>query len=186
MNKNILFIKGSCRKGSYTNRLWEDAKKEFADVAITVFDPFSRRFEFCNGCNYCEENGRCIHRDLDDFLRSFESADVVVFASPVYNGSYSAPVKALIDRFQVYYTAFYKKGKVQPIKKRRKCILLSAAGRKGEAGFEAMKRDLKCALTVLNGELTGSVLCAYTDTAPNYGEALEELKLILKRSLSNE
>lgn len=186
MNKKILIIKGSCRKDGFTNRLWQEAVNSFENTDIEVFDSCSYKFAFCNGCNYCEENGKCVYRDLDNFFHNFENADVIIFATPVYNGSFSAPIKAVIDRFQVYYTSFYKNGKVQPIKKYRKCILLASAGRKGEEAIKDMEKNLKCACTILNAELTGSVLCANTDTVPDYENALKELKMILKRSLSDE
>lgn len=186
MSKKILVIKGSCRKDSFTNRLWREAIEKSETKDITIFDTYCEKFEFCNGCNYCEEKGECIHRDLDEFFKAFENADVIIFASPVYNGGFSSPLKALIDRFQFYYTSFYKNGKVQPIKKHRKCILLAAAGRKGEEALQDMEKNLKCAFTILNAELVGSVLCAYTDTMPDYENALKNLKMILKRSLSDE
>ena len=116
----------------------------------------------------------------------FEAADVILFSSPVYNGSFSAPVKALIDRFQIYYTSFYKNRKTQSIKKRRKGILLVAAGRNGEIATEDMEKNLKCAFTILNMELAGSILCSQTDAMPDCEKAINELKMILKRSLSDE
>lgn len=186
MSKKILIIKGSCRKNSITNCIWQDAVNSVEDIEISVFDVFSEGFAFCNGCNFCEENGRCVHRDLDDFFREFENADVVLFSNPVYNGGFSAPLKALIDRFQVYYTSFYKNGKTQPIKKKRKGVLLIASGRSGVVATEDMQKNLKCAFTILNMELAGTVLCANTDTEPDLDNAKEDLKIILKRSLSDE
>ncbi|MBQ7116414.1 MAG: NAD(P)H-dependent oxidoreductase [Clostridia bacterium] len=186
MSEKILVVKGSCRKGSVTNHIWQDALNSVEDIEISVFDAFSEAFAFCNGCNFCEEMGRCIHRDLDGFFKDFENADVVLFSSPVYNGGFSAPVKALIDRFQAYYTSFYKNGKTQPIKKKRKGILLVAAGRGGVVATEDMQKNLKCAFTILNMELAGTVLCANTDTVPDLEKAKEDLKIILKRSLSDE
>ena len=184
--KKVLVIKGSSRKDSFTNSLFKESLAELQETEITVFDACTENFQFCNGCNYCESNGKCIHRDLDIFFENFEKADVIIFSTPIYNGGFSAPVKALIDRFQVYYTSFYKNRKVQPIKKHRKCILLAAAGRKGDEAFDNMEKNLKCALTILNAELTGSVLCSYTDTAPQYEDALKKFNMILKRSLSDE
>lgn len=186
MSKKILVIKGSCRKDSITNCIWQEAVNSIEDIEIKVFDAFSESFAFCNGCNCCEENGRCVHKDLDAFFKDFENADVVLFSSPVYNGGFSAPVKALIDRFQVYYTAFYKNEKTQQIKKRRKGILLVASGRSGVAATENMQKNLKCAFTILNMELVGTVLCSNTDTDPDFEKAKEDLKIILKRSLSDE
>lgn len=186
MMKKLLILKGSSRKDSFTNRLWEEAVKGLDNTEISVFDVYVEKFAFCNGCNCCESRGKCVHRDLDDFFEEFESADVVVFSSPVYNGGFSAPLKAVLDRFQVYYTSFYINGKTQAIKKHRKGILLAAAGRKGEDALSSMEKNLKCAFTILNMELAGTVLCAHTDTQPDYEKALNQLKMILRRSLSDE
>ena len=186
MSKKVLIIKGSCRKDGFTNKILQEAFKNVENIDLDIFDAYSEGFAFCNGCNYCENAGRCINKDLDKFFLSFENADVVVFASPVYNGGFSAPVKALIDRFQVYYTSFYKNGKVQPIKKHRKGILLVASGRSGIDATENMEKNLKCAFTILNMCLEGTVLCADTDNVPDYENALDNFKLILKRSLSDE
>lgn len=183
MSKNILVIKGSCRRDSFTNKILNNAFEGIENIELTVFDTYAESFAFCNGCNYCENAGKCVNRDLDDFFYQFENADLVVFASPVYNGGYSAPIKALIDRFQVYYTAFYKNGKVQPIKKHRKGILLVASGRGGAEATANMEKNLRCAFTILNMSLEGTVLCANTDTVPDYENAVNNFKSVLKRSL---
>ena len=180
--KRVLIIKGSERNGSFTNRLCHEAEELLAGCQIEVFDAYKEHFAFCNGCNFCEANGRCVHDDLNAFFESFENADLIIFSSPVYNGTFAAPVKALIDRFQCYYTTFYANGKVQPIKKRRKAILISAAGRDGEKCIDFMKWQLKCAFSILNIELIETVLCSYTDTTPRYEMASE----ILRRSLADE
>ncbi len=182
MSKKVLIIKGSCRKDSFTKKILQDAFDNIENIEVDVFDAFSEGFAFCNGCNYCENTGKCVNRDLDEFFSLFENADVVVFSSPVYNGSFSAPVKALIDRFQVYYTSFYKNGKIQPIKKHRKGILLVAAGRDGVEAIADMEKNLRCAFTILNMSLEGTVLCANTDTVPEYENAVNNFKSVLKRS----
>ncbi len=181
-NKRVLIIKGSERKGSFTNRLCSEAENLLSDCEIDVFDTFKEKFVPCNGCNYCEAHGKCVHNDLNDFFEKFENADLIIFASPVYNGTFSAPIKSLIDRFQHYYTCFYANGKAQPIKKRRKAILIAASGRDGERSIDFMNWQLKCAFSILNIEFQETVLCSYTDTVPKYDEALEKLK----RSLAYE
>lgn len=181
-NKRVLIIKGSERSGSFTNRLCLEAENLLVDCHIDVFDTYKEKFAPCNGCNYCEAKGKCVHDDLNIFFEKFENADLIIFASPVYNGTFSAPLKSLIDRFQCYYTTFYANGKVQPIKKRRKAILIAASGRDGEKSIDFMKWQLKCAFSILNIEFQETVLCSYTDTVPGYDEALEKLK----RSLAYE
>lgn len=184
--KKLLIIKGSCRENGFTNRLIQTAASNLHGTDISVFDPYTHKFAYCNGCGYCDENGACIHRDLDGFFEEFENCDVIVFVSPVYNGGFPAPVKALIDRFQFYYNKFYKNGKAQPVAKRRKVLLLSAAGRQAQEEFSYMEKVLKRAFTVLNGEYAGGICCRFTDTSPDFDEALNEFEALLKRSLTNE
>ncbi len=182
MSKDVLIIKGSARKDGYSNRLCDEISNIFKGDNVTVFDAYKENPLPCTGCNYCEEVGECVNRDLDRFFDAFENADLIIFASPVYNGTFTSPVKTLLDRFQVYYTGFYANGKVQQIKKHRKAYLVVAAGRSGEKSLEYMKWQLSCACSILNVELVQSFLCPFTDTEPLYDEALSEIT----RSLHNE
>lgn len=182
MSKNVLVIKGSARKNGYSNRLCNEICDIFSNDNVTVFDAYNKNPLPCTGCNFCEIKGKCVNRDLDEFFEYFENADIVVFASPVYNGTFTSPVKALIDRFQVYYTGFYANGRVQQIKKHRRAYLVVAAGRDGEKAFQYMQSQLSCACSILNIELVQSFLCPFTDTEPLYNEALSDIT----RSLHNE
>lgn len=182
MSKKLLIIRGSARKNGYTNRLADYVADALKGYEITEFDTYSHPFSPCNGCNYCESKGRCVHNDLDEFFEAFSQADLIVFASPVYNGTFSAPLKSLIDRFQVFYTGFYADGKVQKISKPRQAIFIAASGRGGENAFDYMKSQLECAFTILNMTLRKATLCAYTDTEPRFNEALADLK----KELSDE
>ncbi len=182
MNKKYLIIKGSGRKDGFTNKICEDIISFLGDENVIVFDTYKEKFDFCNGCNYCEEHGRCSKDDLNDFYNVFEKCDEIIFFSPVYNGTFSAPFKSLMDRFQVYYTTFYHNGKIQPITKRRKAWFIAAAGRDGKISFEYMRSQLCCAFTILNIELVDSFLCAHTDSGKaDYLSMAEDLK----RSLGN-
>ncbi len=177
MNKSVLIIEGSNRKNSFTNSL----SKYFAECLNTenvyVFNTYKNRFEFCDGCNYCEENEKCKYSDLDVFFKMFEECDVIVFSSPVYNGTFSSPIKSLLDRFQVYYTYFYKNNKISKISKKRTAVLISSSGRNGEQSFEFMKTQLKFCLSVLNVEFFDSVILNNTD----YSYDLEKAKLKIKQ-----
>ncbi len=179
--EKILIVKGSGRKQGFTNKIADEIEFIYKNEDVKIFDCYKERFKPCDGCNYCEKNGECAKGDLKEFYRDFESADKIFFLSPVYNGTFSAPIKALIDRFQIYYTGFYAKGKTQQIKKRREAYLIAASGRDGKAAFEYMQNQLKCAFTILNIEPKEMFLCSNTDTNSNY----EEVVLSIKRSLLN-
>ncbi len=180
MSKKYLIIKGSGRKNGYTNKICEEINDALKGDSFVVFDTYGERFLPCNGCNFCEEHGKCVNRDLDEFYNAFEECDCVVFLSPVYNGTFSAPLKSLIDRFQVYYTSFYRNGKVQPIKKKRDAFLVVCAGRDGEKAFSYMNSQLKCAFTILNIKMKKAFLCANTDSGADFTRVTEEIKRSLK------
>ena len=182
MSKNVLIIKGSARRDGYSNRLCDEISNIFKEDNVTVFDAYKESPKPCTGCNSCEKSGKCVSRDLDSFFAVFEAADIVVFSSPVYNGTFTSPVKTLLDRFQVYYTGFYANGRVQQIKKRRRAYLVVSAGRDGEKALQYMQWQLSCACSILNLELVQSFLCPFTDTEPRYDQALSEVT----RSLHNE
>ncbi len=180
--KKILIIQGSARAFGYTNKISREIQEIYKGENVKIFDCYKESFSPCDGCNFCEKNGKCAKRDLDRFYRDFESADIIFFLSPVYNGTFSAPLKALIDRFQVYYASFYANGKKQKIEKKRNAYFIAASGRGGKVAFEYMQSQLKCAFTILNLELKQSFLCSFTDTNSTFVETLCEIK----RSLINE
>lgn len=185
MQKKLLIIKGSPRKNGITASICSVAENA-ENVEVSVFDTYFQDFKACCDCRKCTETEKCVFNDLNGFFEEFESADVLVFASPVYNGGFSAPMKALLDRFQVYFNRFYKNGKTQPVAKKRKAILVSASGRAAQEEFFYMKKYLQRAFTVLNITPVGAVLCENTDTAPDLNKAVEEFTVLLKRSLDDE
>ncbi len=182
MKDNYLIIKGSKREKGALNTALKELIPVLNAEKLTVFDTFEELFQPCDGCNYCENAGICKHRDLDIFFKEFESCDKIIFLSPVYNGSFSAPFKALVDRFQVYYTSFYKNNKTQPVKKHREAYFIASAGRDGEVAFQYMKSQLCCAFTILNIEMKNSFLINNTDINNDYSHFIEEIK----RSLQND
>ncbi|MBR2875557.1 MAG: flavodoxin family protein [Clostridia bacterium] len=179
--ENVLVLDGAGRKDGYTKKMISALLDYVQYDNAEIIELYEIKPEFCDGCNFCEHNERCRHRDLDLLFESFEKADLIIFASPVYNGTFSAPMKILIDRFQPYYTYFYKNNKTQKIKKRRKAILLASAGRDGEKSFAFMKEQLKFAFSVLNIEFFDSVLCNFTDTDAKKDEAINVLRNISER-----
>lgn len=180
MRKKYLIIKGSGRKQGCTNTICDELLKVLQGDEVFVFDTYKEQFSPCNGCNFCEQNGKCVNRDLDFFYKSFEECDRVIFLSPVYNGTFPAPMKSLIDRFQVYYTTFYHNGKIQPIRKRREAYLVVASGRGGEEAFSYMSAQLRCAFTILNVEMKQAFLCAHTDIGADFTPVIDEIKRSLK------
>ena len=58
-----------------------------------------KTIHFCKGCLTCQESQRCvIHDDADMIVQKMRTADVIVFATPIYYYEMSGQMKTLLDR----------------------------------------------------------------------------------------
>ena len=119
-NKEVLVVKvigivSSPRKGGNTEILVRQALKaareagaetELVSVAKMNISP-------CDGCGACEKNGICkIKDDMQVIYQQLESADGIVFGTPVYFMNVTAQAKAIIDRTYAFLHARKLRGKV--------------------------------------------------------------------------
>lgn len=100
--KKILILNGSPRKNGKTNSLVkaftegaESAGHEVRDLYLTGMN-----IHGCLACEACSRNGgTCVQRDdMDRVNEAYEWADVVVFASPMFWGTFSGQLKTTVDR----------------------------------------------------------------------------------------
>jgi multimeric flavodoxin WrbA len=105
----ILILAGSPRKDANTlvlsAALAEGAAAHGADVETVRLADL--RIGYCLACDHCRSHGGvCIQEDdMPAVLAKVESADAVVFATPLYFHSFSAQLKTCIDRFYSRYHA---------------------------------------------------------------------------------
>lgn len=162
--KSVLALIASPRKTGYTAKLLGSMLREFPKgTNIEIVNLYELNPTPCNACGYCKACNGCSKKDLEEFFKKFETADVIVFATPIYFMGVPAPMKALIDRFQRYFEARFRRNTKTPIEKHRKAALIVTSGADGEIGFEVIKHQLLQAFTVLNIEMCGSMLARNTD-----------------------
>lgn len=123
-------------------------------AAVTRLSCYERRPVPCDDCRYCYHREGCSKRDLDDFYAALEEADLVVIATPVYHLSFPAPLKALIDRLQRYWSARFILGKRPPIAKEKRLALLTVSGSGSPEGGPLLEKQLAPPLTVIHAVLT--------------------------------
>lgn len=161
---SVMAIMASPRKTGYTAKLLGSLLREFPKgTNIEIVNLYELNPIPCNACGYCKAGNGCSKKDLEDFFKKFETADVIVFATPIYFMGVPAPFKALLDRFQRYYEARFRRNMQNPIEKHRKAVLIVTSGSDGEIGYEVIKHQLLQAFTVLNIELCGTTLARNTD-----------------------
>lgn len=100
--KNILIIKGGGRPNGNTAQLIDSFTKGAEEIGHTVeiISLIKNEVKGCLGCNVCRYGKPCVQRDsFNELVPKIESADCLVFASPLYFWTVSARIKAFIERF---------------------------------------------------------------------------------------
>ena len=110
MSKQVLIISTSPRKGGNSDTLAEEFLRGAREAGheaekITLYD---KTIGFCRGCLTCQTTQRCvIHDDADAIAQKMLTADVIVFATPIYYYGMSGQMKTLLDRANPLYSADY-------------------------------------------------------------------------------
>ena len=162
--KRVLLLNGSPHEAGPTSRLIAAFLEGVrAGTAVERIDCFQLNPRACDGCGYCAHKDGCSKRDLDGYYALLERADVLVFALPIYNLSFPAPMKALIDRSQRYWSARFLRGVRPPIANSKQVVLITVSGddRTEDGGLplggEMVERQLRPPLTILNGRLAACI-----------------------------
>lgn len=146
---------------------WET---EILDVCKTPVHP-------CIACGACKTKDGCVYTDMDAFDAAFRACDLLVIAAPVYNLSFPAQLKALLDRFQRYFEARFTRGIRPVIEKPRKAILLLTMGKNDAFAVEVCEKTLKQSFSILNTKLTDTFCLPDTDkSVPEDAAVFEKVR----------
>lgn len=111
MSKQILVISTSPRKGGNSDVL-ADAFIRGAQEAGHLVEKISlpgKTIGFCQGCLACQHTQRCvIHDDADAIAQQMLTADVLVFATPIYYYGMCGQMKTMLDRANPLFSADYR------------------------------------------------------------------------------
>ena len=126
MSKNVLVISTSPRKGGNSDTLAEEFIRGAREAGhhtekVTLYD---KTIGFCRGCLACQSTQRCvIHDDADAIAQKMLTADVIVFATPIYYYGMCGQMKTMLDRSNPLFSADYRF---------RDIYLLAAAAEEGD------------------------------------------------------
>jgi multimeric flavodoxin WrbA len=111
----VVGIVGSPRKNGNTELMVKEAlfSAEEAGAKVELVSVVDKNITPCDGCQSCFKTGVCrIKDDMQPIFGQMESADAIIFSSPVYFGTVSAQAKAIMDRTFSYLPSMKLKGKV--------------------------------------------------------------------------
>lgn len=101
MNKQVLIISSSPRKGGNSDTLCDQFEKGALQNqnAVEKIRLSELKIDYCSACYACKKIGHCIKNDdMTMVIDKMKKADVIVLATPVYFYSMSAQMKTMIDR----------------------------------------------------------------------------------------
>ena len=135
--KKIIVVTSSPRKNGNSEvlaqKFAEGAKavgNEVQFVAVRDID-----LKFCTGCLYCNSHDKCVLSDgMNGLYESFQNADVLVFATPVYYYAVSGQFKTFLDRLNPLYVRDNKFKEV---------YLLTAAADNDESAMDGAVKDVQ-------------------------------------------
>ena len=143
--KKIIVVTSSPRKNGNSEilaqKFAEGAKaagNEVQFVAVRDID-----LKFCTGCLYCNTHDKCVLSDgMNGLYESFQNADVLVFATPVYYYAVSGQLKTFLDRLNPLYVRDNKFKEV---------YLLTTAADNDESAMDGAVKDVQGWVDCFNG-----------------------------------
>ncbi|MEQ8155599.1 MAG: flavodoxin family protein [Clostridiaceae bacterium] len=110
MNKNVLVISTSLRKGGNSDTLAEELIRGAKDAGANVekISLEGKTIGFCKGCLVCQKTQKCVIKDdSDNIAQKVKNADAIVFATPIYYYEMSGQMKTLLDRLNPLFPSDY-------------------------------------------------------------------------------
>lgn len=167
---HILGISGSPKRRGLTNLLLDNAidgaRREGAVTEKIILNDLN--FRACQECGGCDNTGICV---LDDDMKpvydKIAAADAMIVASPIYFGTVTAQLKAMIDRLQCSWVAKYVLKKKTPLRNKRKGIFLCVGGNDKKEYFEDAKKVVKIMFAVLDIKYSGDLFVGGTNILPS-------------------
>ena len=106
----VVIINGSPRAQGNTAIAIDEMVDVFKknNVETEVFQIGNKNIRGCIACGTCQQTGRCVFNDVvNEIAASFEEADGLVIATPVYYASANATLIACLDR--LFYSSHFDK-----------------------------------------------------------------------------
>lgn len=135
----------------------------------------------CDDCGYCHRADGCSKPDLREVYAALEEADALAVVTPVYNRSFPAPLKAVLDRTQRYWAARFLRGVRPPISRAKQVVLLTASGSPDEGDARLLEQQLLPALTIWNARLLAAVHYTGSDSGEELTPFLDAARAAASR-----
>lgn len=150
--KKIIVVSSSPRKNGNSEILAQkfaegaiSAGNEVKFIAVRDLD-----LKFCTGCLYCQSHDKCVQSDgMNALYDSFENADILVFATPIYYYSVCGQLKTFLDRLNPLYS---RENKFKEV------YLLTTAADDEESAMYGAEQDMQGWIDCFDGVILQDVI----------------------------
>ncbi|OUQ82338.1 flavodoxin family protein [Flavonifractor sp. An100] len=111
MSKKVLVISTSPRKGGNSDALADQFIRgaQEAGNQVEKVSLYEKTIGFCRGCLTCQSTQHCvIQDDANTIVQTMLSADVIVWATPIYYYGMCGQMKTMLDRSNPLFSADYQ------------------------------------------------------------------------------
>ena len=168
----IVIINGSARKGNTLTAIEAFKKGVASGIDIEIIQPEQLHIAPCKGCGACECYKGCVDKDdTNDTIDQIASADMIVFATPVYWWGISAQLKLIIDKC-------YCRG--MQLKEKKIGLIVVGGSPVDNIQYELIRKQFDCMADYLSWDMIfqKSYYATARDELAKNTEALEELENI--------
>lgn len=168
----IVIINGSARKGNVLTAIDAFKKGAAAGNDIEIIQPDQLHIAPCKGCGACQCYKGCVDKDdTNATIDQIVSADMIVFATPVYWWGMSAQLKQVIDK--CYCRGMQLKGK-------KTGLIVVGGSPVDNIQYELIRKQFDCMADYLSWDMLfqKSYYATARDDLQKNMEALEELENI--------
>jgi multimeric flavodoxin WrbA len=155
------------------------------DHTVERVDIVTQNIKGCIGCDNCQKDERhpaCIQKDnLNDLLQKVISADLVVYAAPVYVWDFPAQMKALIDRH--YCLLKWKGDKEISLVENKKAMLLTTCGGDAENNADLIRLIFEREMKYLHCQVVGEFVVPNCTLPSKLGSIKDEMAIKMNDAL---
>ncbi|MDR1627916.1 MAG: flavodoxin family protein [Oscillospiraceae bacterium] len=179
-HKQALALFGSPHKNGFTALVYNYFLERLTKYDIKKINAFESNFRPCVDCKICKKSNSCAFDDMNQFDPVFRSSSLLIIASPLYNFSFPAPLKAIIDRFQRYYCEkYYLKNELQ---KKTAVLILTCGRENNDKWIEIFKNQITVFLKSIDINLAHTICLKSTD---NLKSGVDNLPQNVKMDINN-
>lgn len=166
----IVIINGSARKGNVLTGINAFIEGASSHNEIEIIQPDQLHIAPCKGCGACQCYKGCIDQDdTNETIDKIVSADMILFATPVYWWGMSAQLKQVIDKC-------YCKG--VKLKGKKIGLMIIGGSPVDNIQYELITKQFECMANYLSWDIqfVKSYYASARDDLKKNAEALDELK----------